>query len=654
LAQFNADSLETKLTLVGNEQKPKLIEALFEIYLMNDPEKASQKAYQLGELSEELNNISLKAKSLKMKGMAVISQSSDHEQAMEYFLEALELSEQNELVAEEVLVLVEIGRSFNAIGDYYNALNYLLSAQELAKADAQTILPEVNKVLSQIYLEIGDVDQALILTNIDSAAFQKPISDHEYVELKLQEAQVYERAANYTASLQALNEAQRQIERTSNSRLSSKYYLRKGMIESKIDDKGKAKTSLQTAARFAIEHNYSDLAAIAYNQLGGLYLANEKLDSSHVCLDKALRLSVKANDKKLIRDTYENLYQYYLAKGEPDNAEEFKNLFIEISEFINTEETGKKMVELQTRYELGKKESEIEVLRKDSEIQRLTILKQEQQRNIFIVIIVFSVVIILVTFYLFKIKRDANRKLGEINAKIEKHNKELQALNSTKDKFFSIIGHDVKGPINSLTSFSNLLINHTDSLSQDEIKSLALDLDKSLKNLYTLLENLLNWARSQTGNINLKPENTNLGELLQENLELLSKSAEQKNVSLENKTTETVVATIDRNTITTAVRNLISNAIKFTPEGGTVVVIANEWKDAFEIEISDTGVGMPQSVIQNLFRLDVKHSTLGTNKEKGTGLGLILCKEFIELNNGKINVESKEGEGSTFRISLPK
>ena len=253
---------------------------------------------------------------------------------------------------------------------------------------------------------------------------------------------------------------------------------------------------------------------------------------------------------------------------------------------------------------------------------------------------------------MYVIQQRSNKKLKVAHDQLNSQNLELQELNATKDKFFSIISHDLKGPLNSLTSFSSLLINHTESLSKEEIKMFASDFDKSLKNLFALLENLLEWSRSQTGNIEFIPEPFDLAAMLEENKELLKAQAQNKNITLMNESLEKVLINAHKNSINTVVRNLISNAIKFTPEGGKITLKTSRQNGEAVTSITDTGVGMGQNVIDKLFRIDSKHSTKGTANEKGTGLGLILCKEFVEKNGGRIWVTSKEGEGSVFYFSL--
>jgi signal transduction histidine kinase len=226
-------------------------------------------------------------------------------------------------------------------------------------------------------------------------------------------------------------------------------------------------------------------------------------------------------------------------------------------------------------------------------------------------------------------------------------------LNETKDKLFSIIGHDLKGPLNSLTAFSSLLIHHSETLTQEEIKMLSVDVDKSLKNLFGLLENLLEWARSQTGNINFSAEQFDLRSVIGENIDLLKSQAEKKKISIIFDKTEEMLVRAHRNSINTVVRNLIANAIKFTSTGGNIIISTSVNSNLAKITVADNGIGMNESVVKKLFKVGTKVSTLGTSQEKGTGLGLILCKDFVEKNGGSISVESKEGQGSKFHFTVP-
>ncbi|MDX1628525.1 MAG: ATP-binding protein [Fulvivirga sp.] len=239
------------------------------------------------------------------------------------------------------------------------------------------------------------------------------------------------------------------------------------------------------------------------------------------------------------------------------------------------------------------------------------------------------------------------------NNELKQVNFQLHELNSTKDKFFSIISHDLRSPLHSLKSFSNLLINHADQMSLEEIQMLAKDFDKSLTSASSLLENLLEWSRSQAGELKLQPKSFDLVPLIKSNCELFEAQAKSKSLQILVKHNGRTLVYADKNSINTVVRNLLSNAIKFTyPDKEIILSIQQPVSNKVVVAVKDEGVGISPSNLKKLFRVDTKHVTQGTDKEKGTGLGLVLCKEFVEKNNGKIWVESKEGEGSTFYFSL--
>ncbi|MCX7874878.1 MAG: PAS domain S-box protein [Melioribacteraceae bacterium] len=236
---------------------------------------------------------------------------------------------------------------------------------------------------------------------------------------------------------------------------------------------------------------------------------------------------------------------------------------------------------------------------------------------------------------------------------IQKIADELSLLNSTKDKFFSIIAHDLRNPFITILGFTDLLLTDYKELNESEVMFYLEEMKKSAEISHNLLQNLLQWSRSQTGRIEFHPAKINLKNLVNVNLELLQPSATNKEIEIKSEVEESLYVFADEDMLNTIIRNLITNAIKFTPIGGKITVASKEIGKYAEISVTDTGVGMSESTISNLFKLDSTHSTLGTNQEAGTGLGLILCKEFVEKHGGKIWVESKINEGSKFIFYLP-
>jgi signal transduction histidine kinase len=231
--------------------------------------------------------------------------------------------------------------------------------------------------------------------------------------------------------------------------------------------------------------------------------------------------------------------------------------------------------------------------------------------------------------------------------------KQLHELNATKDKFFSIIAHDLKNPFFSIMGFSKILLEKYEQLEADKTKAYLKAIDESASQAYELLENLLTWAQSQRGHIEFKPDFFELKHLIDKNIRFLKETAEKKKINIESLVGENQKVYADQNMLNTIIRNLLANAIKFTYPGGQISINLNSLADYHEISVSDTGMGMSPEIVNNLFKASTKSTVPGTQNERGTGLGLLICKEFVEQHRGTIRAESELKKGSTFYVSLP-
>jgi signal transduction histidine kinase len=242
----------------------------------------------------------------------------------------------------------------------------------------------------------------------------------------------------------------------------------------------------------------------------------------------------------------------------------------------------------------------------------------------------------------------------EEQAKVLNQQKEqLQQLNSTKDKFFSIIAHDLRSPFQSLMGISDMLLEELTENNNEEQRFYVKTIHDSSHQLYSLVENLLSWSRTQRDKMTFEPVEINISDVIENILILLKPNFTQKNISLEKQLIPEIKVYADRNMIELVIRNLITNALKFTPENGRIrISITKKYQD-IEIEINDNGIGISQEDQARLFRIDTNFSTKGTMGEGGTGLGLIICKEFVEKNNGRLWVISNPGEGSSFFFTIP-
>jgi len=249
--------------------------------------------------------------------------------------------------------------------------------------------------------------------------------------------------------------------------------------------------------------------------------------------------------------------------------------------------------------------------------------------------------------------KNLEQKVQERTQSLEQANAELRDVNAVKDKLFSIISHDLRGPLATLSNFIGLLIELDDSFSPSEIRHLGKRIQTSVLHVKDLLNNLLHWSRNQMNNSKTEMEVLELNRLIRRNINLFEATAEQKHIDLQiNTDTESLTVMADENMLDTVLRNLISNAIKFTKPEGSISIKSYQSDQRVIVEIKDSGVGMSEAVRKDLFEQGKHYTTHGTAHEKGTGLGLKLCKEFIEMQGGTISVKSIEGEGSTFSFDL--
>jgi PAS domain S-box-containing protein len=241
-----------------------------------------------------------------------------------------------------------------------------------------------------------------------------------------------------------------------------------------------------------------------------------------------------------------------------------------------------------------------------------------------------------------------------VEAEIKLKNEELQKINAEKDKFFSIIAHDLRSPFNAFLGLTQIMTKELPSLTMVEIQEFAEIMKRSATNLFRLLENLLEWARVKQGLIPFEQKLVDLLPIVDESIEVAHESAKTKGIKIDYIVPDKLKVFADTNILQTIIRNLVSNAVKFTSKGGKISVSAKAIdNESVEISVKDTGMGMSREMIDNLFRLDVQTNRKGTENEPSSGLGLMLCKEFVEKQGGRIWVESEEGRGSTFYFTIP-
>jgi signal transduction histidine kinase len=305
----------------------------------------------------------------------------------------------------------------------------------------------------------------------------------------------------------------------------------------------------------------------------------------------------------------------------------------------------------QIRFETEARDFQIDQLNRLEEAQREVIRREVLIRNILIILIAVIVILLFTVYRSGRRRRKINQLLIEHQAELVRRQEELVQLNEVKDKFFSIISHDLRSPVNSMGAILEMV--EKGQVTPEEFPVLAKELRNQFTHTKSLLNNLLDWALLQMDKLTLQPVAIDLREVVSENFRLM-KSLYTKPIEMQNGIAPQTTAYADFNTINLVIRNLLLNAIKFTDSGGYVRVTAEDKGSNWEVTVADNGIGIDPDAQRQLFDRTALYSTRGTAEEKGTGLGLILCKEFVERNGGRIRVESTPGKGSMFSFTVRK
>jgi signal transduction histidine kinase len=279
--------------------------------------------------------------------------------------------------------------------------------------------------------------------------------------------------------------------------------------------------------------------------------------------------------------------------------------------------------------------------------------------SLFYIIIVSLTIFFIVIYVRQRVKNVTMEKLrleklvDEKTKELKERNNQLESSNLEKDKFFSIIAHDLKGPFNGFLGLTQILSESLENLSSDDIKEIACNMRSSASNLYSLLENLLQWSRLKRSSMPFNPEPLLISETINNNISSLLADASTKRITIQNSTAKEQMINADKNMFLTVIRNLISNAIKFTPLEGTISITSSRSNGYVQISVKDSGIGMNKDIVDNLFKLNMVSKRNGTEGEPSSGLGLVISREFIEKHGGTLWVESEENKGSIFHFTIP-
>ncbi len=390
----------------------------------------------------------------------------------------------------------------------------------------------------------------------------------------------------------------------------------------------------------------------ACNGIGNILTERHQTNEGIKYFLRSLDVAQKNHMKQAISETARYLEESYEQVDDDKDALKYNKLYLEYRDSVYNDKSTVEIQQMQFDYELGKKETQIALLNKDKAIERSSL---EKQKVIVWALLTGLGLLAIISILLYRNIRNEKRSKDEIVKQKEEillQSARLEDLNKFKDKTFSVLSHDLRGPVTAITAAMALLDDKV--ISPEEFTSLTPDINKQLGTLNLLLDNLLNWAKSyMQGTIAANPERTNLNKLVDMNIYLAKDAADKKNIAIENKLPSEAFAYYDPAQLDIVIRNLLSNSIKFTNTNGIISISAIAKDERMFLSIADDGVGMTQEQMDKLFTLSVNNNTYGTGGERGTGLGLLLCYEFIIANKGQISVTSEPGKGSTFTLSLP-
>lgn len=564
----------------------------------------------------------------------------DYEQAVEYDLLGVKFCEDRKEEVLKTKFYLMLGKVYYAIENYDDAEKYLLDAlnMTLGKQDFD-LVAEIKLFLGKVYIGIKDIEKA-----------ESNLLSNEVI-----------------------------LNKVSNKDLLAKTYKELMVVYSYKNDTDKALEYAMNSLSLAKQQKNEKLKNDVELNVAKIYIQLELYDKAEMYLDDIMdfiEMNGNSNHKLDYYFTYMNLYEL---KGDFKSAYKYQKKYLAIKDEMLNDSKAAAINDALKKYESEKNERELELTKNKAEL--------DKQKGILLFIIVIFVAVIIafaavLLFYRSKRQQKQNDLLQQKNKEIEDQKEELELLNNelvnrnveieeinlnlieqeaelresnaTKDKFLSIIAHDLKNPIAGIMMTTELLVEYIDKFDKDKLVDKINEINRASVRLKDLLETLLEWARATTGQIPFNPEPINIDESVDNINQLLDSNLKNKNISLiiENPACCRIIA--DNKMLETIIRNIISNAIKFTPEGGKIIVSSEDIDDKLRVNIKDTGVGIPEDKIPQLFNISSNYSTLGTQKEKGTGLGLVLCKEFIDLNKGTIEVKSELGKGTTFSITLNK
>jgi signal transduction histidine kinase len=594
-----------------------------------------------------------KIKTLSVLGKAYYNE-SDLDKALETENQLLEIISKHGTKDDSAKCFRLTGLIYMQKSWYDKSLDNLMRAQRLFGESGDTAMQA--KALMNVGIVhdcMNNYPMSLSYYNKAFEYFKRTKNEDGMADCELNIAIVQAKQKEYEKACQNLLSASRIYEKNGNDSYLAAAFINLGLTYKKMGNYDLAIEFLNKALK--IWKQEDDQYHICYYQLnmGEIMLDMKRIDEAGKYLHTAEKLAKEVGAKDLLAKAYEFLSDYNAARKNFDEAYSYLNKSKQINDSILNAETIEKISQIQYQYEIAKREAVNEHLVKQNLNKELQLSKKNLFLYILTAILVLIAVLVILLVKQNRIKIKANEQLEAKNNLIGLQKDELIKLNASKDKFLSILAHDIKNPLSSIHGISDLLISDYEKLTNEEKKVFTQDIHTLSNNLFEIIDTLLTWSTSQSGMISFRPKPFKIAELCRKSVHNLQTVAKQKDIILACTADDSISVMADENMILSVLHNLINNAIKYSYHG-TKIRIETKQVDGFaHISVIDSGTGLSPENLAKLFLYDQHFLNKGTAGESGTGLGLILCKDFVEKNGGTIKVESIIDKGSTFVFTLP-
>jgi len=579
--------------------------------------------------------------------------SGDYSTAIKYD----NLNLQMQLQAQDSAAIAEtlnfLGNDYSDLGRYDEAYYYFTQSYKVASAiEDQMKMAIAIYNIGLVLNELGQYELALNHFNFSRSISEKIGDLDGLVYLTDATGELYLKKKEYKKSEEYLLQALKAIRERNLNIIEPRVLKRLAQLKFELKQYDKALAYYDSAS--TMHRKANNTFGVAESNLGisEIYIEQQKFDEAEELIEKCLVTAKRNNAQKMTIDCFEKLSYLAEKKGDYELGLEYHKSFKLLEDSLYSEEMLARLFQDQLRFQTELKDSEIAALSKVRNEQETTLRKQELLRNILVVVMALAVILLLTVYRSNQRRIRINNLLVQHQQEIKKRSQELEQLNQVKDKFLSIVSHDLRSPINSLSAILNLA--EQKNLSPEEFKQLTAELRKQFETARTFISNLLDWALLQMDKLKIQPAKIVLANAIEENIKTVE-ALQMKQIVFEREVPAEMYGWADPNMFNLILRNLLLNALKFSEIGGKITVTCKDFDKQFVVvAVKDHGVGISKEVQKFLFDKSASYSTRGTANEKGTGLGLILCKEFVEKNGGNIWFDSEEWVGSTFYFTIKK